>query len=346
MKVFLRGLSAVYLLLLALSLTGMRFIGEHHVLTATLLFLPLVVWIFPAAGLLLLGAIWDRFLSLVLAGLMAWYGFFFMAPEFNDWIDRKEGDLTLLSCNLGRDSLDGLQRFVGSEDPDVIALQEVNNRRAEVRQGFSGYKFSGIDQFPLLSRYPILEGRSISLGVKNRRDPCAGRYEVDYNGRRIVIFNVHLPTPRRLLASAWQQPRVLLPEIFVKEYPELCKRVVRGWEDRVSQIDELISILKKERHPVIVAGDFNMPAHGTSYPKMANFMIDAFTVRGRGFGFTFPGNAKLPESIIAPWLRLDYQFVSPEWSTGYFGLEPTRGAQHRATVARFRLRDAIKLNLE
>lgn len=346
MKAFLRWISVVYLLLLALSLAGMRFVGEHHVLPATLLFLPPVVWILPAAGLLIFGAIWDRSLSLLLAGLIAWYGFFFMAPEFNNWIDRKEGDLTLLSCNVGQDSLDDLRQFAGREDPDVIALQEVNNRKAEVCRVFSGYRFSGIDQFPLLSKYPILEGRPVSLGVRNRREPCAGRFEVDYNGRRIVIFNVHLPTPRWLLATVWQQPRALLPEIFAKQYPDLCKRVVRGWEDRVSQIDELIGILKNERHPLIVVGDFNMPPHGTSYPKMVNFMIDAFTVRGRGFGFTFPGDVKSPESIIAPWIRLDYQFVGPEWSTNYFRLEPATGAQHRATVARFRLLDAMMLNFE
>jgi endonuclease/exonuclease/phosphatase family metal-dependent hydrolase len=343
MKAFLSALCVVYLILLAASLAGMHFIGERHVLTGTMLFFPLIGWILPAVVLFVPCAVWDRLTGLLLASLIAWYGLIFMSPEFNDWEDRKPGDLTLLSCNLGQDSIDELQPFVERERPDVIALQEVNNRKSEYSRAFPGYEVHGTDQFPLLSRYPILDGRYIRLGLTNRREPCAGRYVVDYNGRQVLIFNVHLPTPRWLLEDTWDQPHVLLPEVFEEQYPGPCNLVEEGWENRVAQLNELIGVLKKETLPMIVVGDFNMPAHGTSYQRMAKFMTDAFTVRGRGYGFTFPADREPLQSLIAPWVRLDYQFVSRDWRTGYFRLEYTRRAQHRATVARYRLRGVTRV---
>ena len=94
-----------------------------------------------------------------------------------------------------------------------------------------------------------------------------------------------------------------------------------------------------ETDPVIVAGDFNLPARGQAYHRFAQDLTDTFEARGRGYGFTFPGRTRNPFSLFGPWLRLDLVFVSRDWRVLSSLVEPKRPSQHRAVVATFEIKE-------
>jgi endonuclease/exonuclease/phosphatase family metal-dependent hydrolase len=328
----------LYLAVLAIALAGMQLVGERHVLTASLLFLPTQGWILPACLLLPVSLIWDRLLGLLLTVSIAGFVLGYLRPEFNDWLPREEGDVTVVSCNLGHNRVADLGAFIAREDPDLIAIQEVNGRLDEIARAFPEYRIEGVDQFPLLSRYPILDAKVVEATTLHGREPCAARFELDYRGRRIAVYNVHMQTPRAMLDEVWRRPTLLISEAFGGTDGGRSAALTAGWRNQGSQIDELVAVLEAEPLPMLVVGDFNMAAHGVNYPKLRSLLMDAFRARGRRFGQTFPCDRSPPLSYIAPWSRLDYQFADRHWSICYFDLENGRKAQHRATVARYRLK--------
>ena len=90
-------------------------------------------------------------------------------------------------------------------------------------------------------------------------------------------------------------------------------RAVSILRDNVEELHRLarglLEVLKNEKRPVIVVGDFNTPDHGGIYKMLAAEFTDAFATVGQGYGETFPGDVHTPVAGFRPWLRLDYQFV-------------------------------------
>ena len=334
MRWVLRTLALLYFLGLLAALAAMRFVGERDIVTASMVFLPIQIWIYPAYGILLLCLIWDRRLAVIMVALIAWYILGYLRPEYNEWLPRMDGDVTIVSCNLGTSRVEHLKPFLEREQPDVIAFQEVNGLQPPIVAAFPEMHAMSFDQFLLLSRLPILNVKVIEMTTLTRRVPCVARFELESEGKRFVLYNVHMPTPRFLLDQVRRKPSILVPGVNRRrrEYLEA------EWRNRVTQIDELIAVVEKETLPMLLVGDFNMPSQGVEYPKFGSRFLDAFRERGRRFGNTFPCDQNPPLRYFAPWSRLDYQFADANWEVCYFNLEKGRRAQHRATAARFRLK--------
>ena len=98
--------------------------------------------------------------------------------------------------------------------------------------------------------------------------------------------------------------------------------------------EHFLHIALDERRPVLVAGDFNLPDRGFLYRMFRRNMVDAHKARGRGYGYTFPGDTKNPLTLFRPWLRLDYVFAGFEWKILRCRTEPSRRSQHRAVAVR------------
>ncbi len=337
-RMLLRALVFLYLGSLTAGLLAMRFIGEAGLLTGSALFLPPWIWILPAAPLALAGLFVDRKLALLMAAIFIAYAWLYLGCQWNPQPAARPGDLSVVSCNLGMDlPASDLQPFVRRQDADIVCVQEAYGRVAEMKRAFPGYEARAIDQFPILSRFPIVAQRVIELQAGPRREPCAARYEIDFRGQRIAVYNVHLPTPRLELKEVWARPRLILPWLPGAKDRARHRALSAGWKDRAARLRELDALLRTEPLPAIVAGDFNMPAHGAGYARFTTFLRDAFTERGRGYGWTFPSDRVGRLADFAPWLRIDYQFVSAEWEVTAAAVEPPRVSQHLATAARYRL---------
>jgi endonuclease/exonuclease/phosphatase family metal-dependent hydrolase len=78
---------------------------------------------------------------------------------------------------------------------------------------------------------------------------------------------------------------------------------------------------------MIVCGDFNDTPVSHTYHALSNGMHDAFTERGKGFGFTYNGPI--------PMLRIDYILYSEPLQLEYFEIMQSNVSDHFPQQAYF-----------
>lgn len=254
-----------------------------------------------------------------------------------EWSRREAGGengITVLTNNIGQKQGHRLTPFVEKEKPDIIALQEAKGRGPGYVKQYAGLNTGYHGEFVLASRFPIVESGLVE-DVRWDSQPVAARFVLDTPGRLVAVYNVHLPSPRRDLNR-------LRGRRFVGELLRVLRLIPRTEERPVGELASaraelglrLAARIRRERHPVLVAGDLNVPSHGIVYHRFVSDFTDTFEAEGWGYGFTFPGESRNPFTLFGPWLRLDYVLSGPGWRPLYCRAEPLRRSQHRAVVAR------------
>lgn len=157
-----------------------------------------------------------------------------------------------------------------------------------IRLGRTGFFGNAV-----LSRYPIVEHRNIKLpGVKIREPRCCLKAVLGVKGGYLTVLTTHLG-----LDAA----------------------------DRKDQIKELARLVKAEKNPVILMGDFNC---GTGELEP---VYEVMTDGGAGFGtgFTYPADN--------PAHRIDYIFISPPITCSHIYIPDCDASDHLPVVADLQL---------
>lgn len=338
-----------YVAFLLFLMVCTRSIGEKNLTLAFILYLPQVAWLLPMPLFLLPALIWQRklFLTLILTtGIFIWsvMGYRFGSDKPVPLSDRGPDTITVLSYNHGQQGNKRLQRFKNFIQPDIMLIQE-GGIKALYKEG-SGYDnlpfVSDQGEFALLSIYPIVDTSQISFPFppfSGKKQNIATRYEIDWDGRRVAIYNVHLPTPRDNLLYM-RKGAFLYGILGIPGTPLADKKKSAQiyWDTRIALSLDLIKKLKDEELPMIVVGDFNAPHFGYNHRLFDSFLNDAHKTSGSGMGYTFPGVTRNPLSLGGPWMRLDYIFYNDKWKSLGYLTEKKRPSQHRAVAATLRLK--------
>lgn len=162
-------------------------------------------------------------------------------------------ELRILTYNIhhvegtdGKIDYERMAAVIRELDPDLVALQEVDNgtdrtegiNQVEKLAGLAGYEYfvfgrsmpygGGEYGLAVMSRYPVLENESHPLPFRFTLEPRSvliTRIEVGENGRTVTLANTHL-----------------------------CHQ---SEENRIDQVRRLNSLLGEVSGPVLLAGDFN-----------------------------------------------------------------------------------------
>lgn len=336
----LAAVTLLYGALLCCLLIVLERVGETHWLCSVLLFVPGFVWLLPVAVLALCSLVLRPILLLPQALCVFLVYGVYLNPKWMPRADATGESITILTNNVGEHHGTLLDDLVKRESPDLIAIQEASEVGRDYARRFPMYRNSFVGQHVLLSRHPILNAQLITIPIADRPQPVAARFVVSVRGRPLVIYSVHLPTPRpdfRLLSAT--SVLAQLPSVDVNDLSGAVHNYRRAVTRRISTCKRLIQLLQAETEPVVAAGDFNVPSHGYLYRALSTAMRDAFAERGRGYGWNFPGDDDNPFQVgIGPWMRIDYLFCrgSVRWSDCY--AEANRPSQHRAVIAKLELR--------
>jgi endonuclease/exonuclease/phosphatase family metal-dependent hydrolase len=234
--------------------------------------------------------------------------------------------LRVMTYNIaaGHGDLDGIARAIRAEDPDIVALQEVDVRWSE-RSGFADqaaelgaalgmhvrfgaiYSLAAQAGFGLaiLSREPIVEFTNHVIPRLSTQTeaaepaPMPGFLEavVSVGGERVHVFNTHL--------DYRADPRV-----------------------REMQVARMLELMDEGAEPVILMGDLNArPDAPELQPLLARF-TDAWSV-APGAGWTYPG--------AMPDRRIDYILLSDHFRVIDAHVPATRASDHRPVVADVRV---------
>lgn len=310
-------------------LYAIEYEAEDNIYTAAMLYLPPYGWLLPGIALGFLCIFARPMLCLLPAICTAFLLWFWMGYRFNDPKPARGPALTVVSNNWGQNHGKSIEPFVQAEDADLVVLQDAQNRGPEFARKFPGHFIAGEDEFLLISRFKILSQGRVPV-LNGGREPVAAWFEVDWKGKSIIIYSLHLPTPRKHLEAlngiGW------LATMFGSSggYGSKVKLDSRAfWENQKLLAESVATRLRAERRPFIVCGDFNAPDHGIVYRTFSVQLVDSFQRAGHGYGFSFPGDSRLP-----PWLRLDQIWAGTGFEPIYAATEAGRPSQHRAVVAR------------
>lgn len=243
----------------------------------------------------------------------------------------KDGILTVMSFNVLESNRqpEGVVGVIQATKPDIVLLQELNFTVAEAlwRDLSEPYPYqapdisiqTGLSGMGIVSRYPL---QRVYHGLSSA--DWIGQPQmayVDVDGTRIIVLNVHA-TSIHVGKGAY---RMGTP-----------KHVAALIEEHEQEAQALVDVATTHAEPLVVAGDFNMGEHHTSYTMLTTVLQDTWHEAGWGAGRTFPGIAYVP---LPMWsMRFDYVFCSHHWDVVAAQTGPWDGvSDHRPITAHIRL---------
>ena len=327
-----------YALALVLLWAAFRYVGEQNLTLAFSLYLPPTGWALPL-GLLVPATLCFDWKSLVpclaaaAAVAVGLCGYQWHAPQV---AAANEPQLTVLTFNRGESAGTSLRPFKSLVNPDVLLLQEAGNKGAKAAKS-TGYEDllygDDIGEFSIVSRFPITSKELISDG----KTTMAARFTIDWNKRSVVIYNIHMPTPRFALRSLERGAFLWGVLGQFGKWAEKRNSYEEWWRYQISLAQTLLQHAEAETQPCIMAGDTNAPAPGYIQHLLDGKFTDSHEAAGSGCGMSFPGATHNPLSMGGPWMRIDKVFCNSQWRPLWNKAEADRPSQHRAVGAAFAL---------
>ncbi|RMD73553.1 MAG: hypothetical protein D6820_18360, partial [Lentisphaerae bacterium] len=261
-KVLPRNITTAWLILrnipnvvFFLILLWLYFTACSGAISGILAFLPPWGWFLPCAITLAWG-IWQRWwewcgwsalnVFLVFFGLMGpvWN----RQPPAPARLPGVLNDLVIMSNNYGQRNHTSIDPFIHTHEPDLILLQEAGNREPKYRQRLPDYHVHGKGEFLIMSKFPVEKIEPILFNPEDGR-LLGVRYLIHYGTTPVAIYNIHLPTPRRILAPL-RSSRLggLLPSRQALSL-SAWRRVNQFWANQYAIAQALVKQLEQEKYP-------------------------------------------------------------------------------------------------
>jgi endonuclease/exonuclease/phosphatase family metal-dependent hydrolase len=215
----------------------------------------------------------------------------------------------VLTCNLGGGARPAaLAELIATARPDIVAIQEGSVRSLPAEDWPKGWDL----RTTVASRYPIRGIEKLNrdeLGAKG----FVTRFDIETPGGIVHFFNLHLQTVREGLEAVrsgkWKGATALSANIALRERQSAAaSRWLRGVSG-----------------PVVIAGDFNMPADSDIYQQFWSSYCNAFSSAGLGYGYT----------RFTRWhgVRIDHVLTGPGWRCRRCWVGSDVGSDHLPVLA-------------
>jgi len=321
-----------YTAALTVLFLSMEIAGERFWPLAVLLYLPQHVFLLPLIVLTPAALLTEVSLGAYAMLAISVIIFFWHVPFFPGMAGSPgQYQMKVITNNYAQNHGLRLQPFIDTEDPDIVTLQDAGNQGPAFQRSYPARTVRVEGQFVLVSKLPVTSAALLEW-PRWRGAPVAAEFTVNWQGRDVVIYSVHMPTPRSDFAK-------LRGLGLLKELAGRNRRRSDGMSfgeamtARAQLARDLAGVFGREKRPFLAMGDFNMPPDGYVHRVIARSLSDCFEQTGRGFGFTFPCDTHNPLTFGGPWLRLDYVLAGPGWRVEECKVEPDRRSKHRAVAA-------------
>lgn len=211
--------------------------------------------------------------------------------------------LTVMSYNIyhaeqaydeGESSLQHIADLINKEEPDFVALQEIDEMTERLAALNNGYSFSLTDSLANMTNMTGYFGKAIDYG--------GGGYGVALLSKEALKSQkVDLPNPGD------GESRVLL---FIEAQTESGQPFIFGGthldhqfpENKTAQVQAVNEYFSNRKIPMLLGGDFNFTPDLEQYTQMQKQWIDA--------AMLFSGEADPTIPAEDPNRRIDYFFLS------------------------------------
>ena len=319
--------AAGYLALAVVSAALLWLLADRWWAATTLLFGPRWVLLLPAVVLAIPAFRWDRPLLvpigvtalLVLGPVMG------LRTGWRTWLTRADEarDVRIVSLNAegGRPLTMALTDMMLQWHADVLAIQECGPGIVEAFQFLEEWHTDATSSLCVVSRYPISRVDAMEREA----------FEVAGGAAMVVTYRLEAePVPIHLTNIHLQTPRAGLEKIRAGDLAEGIP-TLEG-KSTIREIEQSRAARWAEQfpHPQIVVGDFNSPPESPIYRHAWDGWTNAFSVAGRGFGYT----------RMNGWIRarIDHILLDDTWTVVGAWVGPDVGSDHKPVLAEVRLK--------
>lgn len=217
--------------------------------------------------------------------------------------------IRILTANVEFHNRDvpGMHEFIVDHSVDMVMMQEVKggdkSPAAKLQREFPDWHLVTVGELAILSRWKLTDVESAPL----RSIP----------GRYVLAATTGVDHPFRILTTHWSVPQI---SDGLDGLESTIKAQTIDYEDTVS-------ILDRQKLPLVIGGDFNNPPRQALSRKMSDRLEDAFSSRGLGPGWTFPSDRSL--------VRIDHLFSSKTVHPIHAEVGPSFGSDHRSLFVEF-----------
>jgi endonuclease/exonuclease/phosphatase (EEP) superfamily protein YafD len=332
------ALTGSYAAILA-GLTLLNRLGpERWWFTAFNLYLPQAIWLIPGLFLLVICLLSARRRILLPLLCVAWVagplmGFCWPGGEVREW---QEGvPLRVMTWNIkyglhGTPAQQALRRDIDAYTPDVVMFQDATNMVNGPLAGyFRQWYLHSQGQFVIASRFPLSGAQALPIELPWGRHTCM-RYQLRAGSTDVTLYNVHFESPRVGLSAVTSSGRrpSHLPMAIQRFEQNVLTRLVQG---RIVR-----EFIRRERGPVILAGDLNSPDASLVCAGLREIGLhDAFREGGRGYGYTY-GHFLLQHRLPwlrSSWMRIDHIMMNSRFRTVRCWTGTGDASDHRPVIA-------------
>ena len=230
----------------------------------------------------------------------------------------------ILSYNVwyANRGVDAIRAEVERAQPQIVLFQAANARAYAILEGepFIHWHTLRLARLAIASRFPITE-HEVYEDVSDVSGTPFARFTLETSLGAIDLYSVHMVSPRGALSHF---------RLFHQWFPSDSDRrdASLNTQLREKQVHRLADAARKSKHPVLIAGDLNLPVLSRLERDYLGEFHDAFDAAGSGFGYTFPSIAP-----IGPWMRIDRILAGPELRFLCFFVGGGEGSDHSPVVA-------------
>lgn len=325
-----RFLGVGYLLALLLVMAVMRLIGERSWITTLLLYPPRIGFLLPMP-ICVVAYLWARqplraVGLLLLSSAIVWFPL--MGYSFGRPAPQEPGQIRVMTWNTyyGRVDNDAIRTLILSESPDIFVGQATAHRTKELfRTDPAGYHLESDQEFFLLTRFPVVDKESHADVPDHYGEYHANfmRYTLQTPKGLIDVISMHPKSPRtgvdRLRGMGFRT------RLARGDLPDDVAPVEENTDLRERQVEDTAAAVRAAKHPVIVAGDTNLPTMSWLFGRAFGDLQDAWSCTSRGFGYTFPAKR--------PWLRIDRILADGHFRFLQSRVGPQIASDHHYVVA-------------
>jgi vancomycin resistance protein VanJ len=241
----------------------------------------------------------------------------------------------LLSFNVGATDDPGpIVQAIQAAGADVVVIQEHTASLEEaLGAALPGFARHREGQFAIASRYPIEDvylPPRLEVPDSPPRSARFVRYRLKTPLGPVHVYNVHPVSPRNGLEEARGDGLIEGLRQGRLAQSEGIKRMNANSVLRQRQVETFAGDAARSPHPVIIAGDTNLPDGSRVLRRTLGGFSDGFSRAGRGFGYTYPADR--------PWMRIDRILTDHRLAVDRCRVLPEQGSDHRALLAELRLR--------
>jgi endonuclease/exonuclease/phosphatase family metal-dependent hydrolase len=207
-----------------------------------------------------------------------------------------------------------------SVTPDIVILQDAAGGHPLLATAFKDWHRSQAGEFYVASRFPLRHVAHFRSAQFDRN--AAAAFEIVHPDGKFLLVSVRLTAPQGELD-------ILAPGKLISSAARA--EVTAHVRQRAAEAADLRAFIEEHRRemPLVIAGDFGMPASCSAFRECAAGLRNAFDAGGRGYGYTAPCRAARFWPGDTPWTRVDHCLTSADWQIERCWTGDGDGADHR-----------------